>query len=59
MFRFELSFQMRLVAMPMVSWDGILVKRLVTSKETLLINLLIYYYSYYSYYYSYHYLLLL
>ena len=31
MFRFRLWFKMRFIAMSMVSWSGILVKRLVTS----------------------------
>ena len=34
MFRLGLWFQMRFIAIWMVSWNGILVKRLVTSYET-------------------------
>ena len=34
MFRLGLWFQMRFIAISMVSWNGILVKRLVTSYET-------------------------
>ena len=34
MFRLGLWLKIRIIAMLMVSWNGILVKRLVTSEET-------------------------
>ena len=34
MYRFGLWLKMRFIAMTMISWSGILVKRLVTLKET-------------------------